>query len=231
LTNNLYKPFCAAFLFTGLLTLPFLSFSQQQEEPKRVTVVVTAKEIVSQKEIVQLPADNVPKIVSDKPKEKNTTAKRNITNSSKSLTTRSVVSKAPTAAKKNTVETKKTPVAVAKKEIFPVSRADIAKAKPEVTKETKQTQPSKERIANPIAKVETTAPDVNASKDSDRVTTKLAAEDTIKVTHSTKVNSFSYIWIGIFLIVAGLVLGLLFGKPAFLISFVGIIFIALGLII
>lgn len=46
-----------------------------------------------------------------------------------------------------------------------------------------------------------------------------------------KQNTLSYVWIGSILVIAGLVLGLLFGRAAFLLSLVGVIFIILGVVV
>lgn len=60
---------------------------------------------------------------------------------------------------------------------------------------------------------------------------KIGSQDLGQVKYSAKVNSSSYLWIGSFLVLAGLVLGLLFGKPAILVSLAGVVFIALGFFI
>lgn len=226
----------------GLLMLPFLSFSQQQEEPKRVSIVVTAKEIAPQKEIVQLPADNFPKITDSKPT-KETLTTQIATNKKNNTTLKTTV-----AAKKDGVVVKKLttttasankapikPVEVPKKSaIVPVKKTDIARTKTS----TKQEQ-NPAKVTSEKTTAATKAPNVDQNTevrqvgDKTEATSKLEVgeKEVVKSTNSANINSFSYIWIGIFLIVAGLVLGLLFGKPAFLISFVGVVFIALGLII
>ncbi|RYG07537.1 MAG: hypothetical protein EOO07_27225, partial [Chitinophagaceae bacterium] len=99
MTNNRYNHLYTAFILIGLLALPFLSFSQQQEEPKRVTVVVIAKEVVPQKEIIQLPADNVPKVISTATKPGSVA--NNIHTSPRTITAPSAIAKDPFVAKKN----------------------------------------------------------------------------------------------------------------------------------
>lgn len=236
----------------GMLMLPFLGFSQQ-EQPKRVTVVVTAKEIAPQKEVVQLPADNVPASVNSKPKatlNKKTTytttktivpakvqPEKTVAPSTKVASTpktkSNVVAKentiAKTRAKPNSTPKPITPPTIKKEEV-------IAKTKPAVKVEKEQIKPEKE-IAAPAPITRAALPSNNKLE----TTTAPSKEEAIVKTESNKnnpqlspdgqTNSTSYIWIGVFLIIAGVVLGLLFGKPAFLISFVGVVFVALGVII
>ncbi len=234
--------------------LPFLGFSQQ-EQPKRVTVVVTAKEITPQKELVQLPADNVPTTVSRKLKatsSKKTTytatkatagvptkvqPKKTVVPSTKVVTTakpksNSVVKENSIA--KTTAKPNPTPKTVATP---PVKKEEvIAKANPTPKVVTEQVKPEK-GIATPAPitraalpnnnKVETTA----APSKEDALVKTESNKDTPQLSPDEQTNATSYIWIGVFLIIAGVVLGLLFGKPAFLISFVGVVFVALGIII
>lgn len=224
----------------GLLALPFLGFSQQQEEPKRVTVVVKSTEVSTQKEIVQLPADNLPKVISSKP----------ITKSNRTVSTKQNSVPAAVAPKEKTIVAKvekkaevkpenkpsiaKT-IASPKKEVIPVKKTEVAQAKTTIKKE----QPVIAKTASTNKPKDAAKPNVSVTREvtqvgDETITTIKAQSDNeviAKVSHSSKVNSFSYIWIGIFLIVAGVVLGLLFGKPAFLISFVGVVFITLGLVI
>lgn len=232
--------------------LPFLGFSQQ-EQPKRVTVVVTAKEIAPQKEVVQLPADNIPVTVNSKTK--TTLSKKTTYTAAKTKTaaapkaqpekitapnpkaTSTVKPKSNVATKENTivkVTVKPSPKATTPP---PVKKEEvIAKAKPVVKIEKEQVKPEKEIVAPaPITraalpsnnKVETTT---TPSKEEAIVKTE-SNKDTPQLSPDGQTNSTSYIWIGVFLIIAGVVLGLLFGKPAFLISFVGVVFVALGIII
>lgn len=246
MTDNRNSFFYGVMLFAGLLLLSFSGFSQQQEEPKRVTVLVTAKEIAPQKEIVQLPADNMPKAVS-KPitkqkikvaepiTEKNTAVKHRIRPTEKIVTeTPKTASRTKPVVEKPKVEAPKN-ISVQKSK--PAVETKIAQNKPTIAKE--QQKPFQDKADTKKAKEETKIPDVNVTKTvtqvGDETITTIKAEsdskEVAKITHSSKVNSFSYIWIGAFLIVAGLVLGLLFGKPAFLISFVGVVFIVLGIVI
>ncbi|MDQ8004459.1 MAG: hypothetical protein REI64_06625 [Pedobacter sp.] len=243
MTDNRNSFFYGVILFTGLLLLSLSGYSQQ-EEPKRVTVVVTAKEIAPQKEIIQVPADNLPKVVS-KPAAKQKTKATEISEKSTIVKqrikpTEKIVAETPktTLRTKPKVEaTKNIPVQKNK----PVEETKIAQNKPVGVKETQKPaqQPIEDKKEIEKAKEETKLPDVNVTKTvtqvGDETITTIKAEsdnkEVAKITHSSKVNSFSYIWIGAFLIVAGLVLGLLFGKPAFLISFVGVVFIVLGIVI
>lgn len=254
LTNNLNKPFYYALLVLGLLTLPLLGFSQQ-EQPKRVTVVVTAKEITPQK-LVQLPADNVPSIVSGKPKatlkkklHTHITAKPKTKPATQTTSAKALVEPSPKAisaptpksksvAKENTIakavpknQNTAKPVAVAP----PAQKEEtVVEAQPGQQKENKKIDkevapPAPITTANTLgtsAEIEkTTKPEDNATIQTN------SSRDTPQLSPDGQTNATSYIWIGVFLIIAGVVLGLLFGKPAFLISFVGVVFIALGIII
>jgi len=235
--------------------LPFLGFSQQ-EQPKRVTVVVTAKEIAPQKEVVQLPADNIPVTINSKPKgvfkKKNPTfnnsktktaapakvqPEKAIISSSKVVATPKPKSKTPikeNAPIKTTVKpsntTKPTATAPTKKQEV------VAKAKPVAQPKTEQKETEKE-IASPAPITRATTPVPNekvneaSNNDNDALVKADQNSDTPQLSPDGQTNATSYIWIGIFLIIAGVVLGLLFGKPAFLISFVGVVFVALGMII
>jgi cytoskeletal protein RodZ len=228
-SNKFYYNFI---LFLGLLLFPIFVFSQE-EQPKRVTVIVTAKEISGQKEVVQIPADNVPKNVKESVKksvkESSPTAQKNqveakvtnkvnptVTDKTKSVTT------SPTVAKKTTA-TKPT--------------------SPSKTEVTTTTKPAEEKPAENFVRketgsigkhtVDTTSTTAAKIINKDNASLKPANTETIDETLSanSKKSAFSYIWIGAFLVIAGIVLGSLFGRPAFLISFVGIVFIILGVII
>ncbi|RZL20408.1 MAG: hypothetical protein EOO96_25145 [Pedobacter sp.] len=241
--KNLNKPSYYATLFLGLLLSPFLSFSQQ-DEPKRVSVIVSAKEIAPEKEIVQIPADNTPKVVGKSftkavAKNPQTVVKKN-----------TILVKTATAKEKPTVKpiiaaNKKPPVAntviapVKNKAASPkIKIEEVANKKP-AEKETvrKTTSIQKSVAATPKTETKTLATksdEVSVQTNDKTITTAKANNENNELLENattSKANSFSYIWIGIFLMVAGVVLGLLFGKPAFLISFVGIVFITLGLII
>ena len=233
----------------------FSGFSQQ-EQPKRVTVVVTAKEITPQK-VVQLPADNVPVTVNSKP---TTAVKKNLPiytaakNKAKSYTKVSTkklaetspkvasvpASKSKAAAKENTeVVTTLKPNRPTKPALVtpPTVKREIAVAKPAPapTKEIKKTEkavatpppmttanyPQKDNKTTDLEKTDHN--DASMKADYGRAAPQLSPDG--------QTNTISYIWIGVFLIIAGVVLGLLFGKPAFLISFVGVVFVALGMII
>ncbi len=243
MTNNLYKLFQCAILFTGLLLLPFSSFSQQ-EEPKRVTVVVTVKEIPQQKEIVQLPADNTPKKVSKATEKTVIATKKNSLPTKVTASKEITVAKAPIVAKKTSKspsEKPKVTVSVTPKATPPTKEeTKLAQNKPVIAEDKKSVE--KVPTQKPVATLPKTAPTTvhtDISKSTEQVNNKTIttvkdkneSEEIENTSYTSTVNSFSYIWIGAFLIIAGVVLGLLFGKPAFLISFVGIVFIVLGLLI
>ena len=250
MTDNRNSFFYGVMFFTGLLLLSFSGYSQQQEEPKRVTVIVTAKEIAPQKDIVQVPADNLPKTV-DRPAAKHKTkvaeaavAKANTTKQRINTTEKIMVETPKVTSRPNPVvqqPKREAPKSTAVQQNKAVAETKIAQSKPIAVEETPKPvqKPIENKKEAERAKEETKLPDVNVTKTvtqvGDETITTIKAEsdnkEVAKITHSSKVNSFSYIWIGAFLIVAGLVLGLLFGKPAFLISFVGVVFIVLGIVI
>ena len=208
-------------LFWGLMLLPALGFSQQ-EQPKRVTVVVTAREIVPEKEIVQLPADNTP--VATNTVHRGKTAPTKTPSSVKTATNQQKQS-----AKKplNTKAATK-----------PVVATFSTKAQIGTKQKTVEETPAPKKVSSVRPSiVDTTTGKTNQTsnqlnnKDSSTVKSESIQRQNASVTNGTKASSFSYIWIGSFLIIAGLVLGLLFGKPAFLISFVGVVFVVLGILI
>lgn len=202
-------------------------------------MVVTLKEIFPQKEIVQLPADNIPTVINmPAAKVRNTSARH--TAKTKSIISKNKATKEKVVAK-STLTVKKAPKQPAEKSIIPssptVTQQEKAKAqtKPIENKSVsvKQNELTEQKtVANKASKI----PDVKSTAAQVRddtstiVKTKNDNKETVKFIQNTKANSFSYIWIGIFLVIAGVVLGLLFGKPAFLISFVGAVFIVLGLL-
>lgn len=207
------------------MLLPALGFSQQ-EQPKRVSVVVTAKEIVAEKEIVQIPANNTPIV----------TAPLNIAHKSKVAPTKKLNPiKTTTALQKQSA---KTPLNTKDQIPKPVVTTSSTKAQTE----TKQKAVEQIPHTNTASNVRTGIADTTAAKPNqtsnqlNHKESSLAKSESIQrqnaaVANGTKASSFSYIWIGSFLIIAGLVLGLLFGKPAFLISFVGVVFVVLGILI
>mgnify|MGYP003582988841 CR=1 FL=1 len=206
-----------------MLLSPIVVFSQE-EQPKRVTVVVTAKEIPSQKEVVQIPADNVPKNV--KESSSRTTKNKLEAKAAKEVTRTSAdktkpVTSLPKAPKKPPV---KRPMPIIKEEITTNHKPKEEKpvensARKENGKVEKNTVDTSHTVAKVIHKNKTSLKPANAK----------AVDETLSV--NSKKSAFSYIWIGTFLVIAGIVLGLLFGRPAFLVSFVGIVFIILGIII
>ena len=237
LINNLNSRSCSAILLWALLLFPFLGFSQQ-EQPKRVAIVVSVKEISAQKEIVQIPADNAPKAVS---KASTPVSTRKSTAPKKENT--STPAKAPAVVRKETVsptnniaksnantkpsaKTNAKPVATPKPQATTTPK--IAQSKP-VVKETEKPIEAKPAIAAEASDENITEQPKTAQVDTSA--TKINEELAEERYNAKSTSSFSYVWIGIFLTIAGVVLGLLFGRPAFLISFVGIVFVIIGLII
>jgi hypothetical protein len=224
------------YLFLGIVS-PINAFSRQ-DEPKRVTVVVKAKEINTAKQLLQVPADNLPKTIHGP-------AVKKI-----GLPVEKVIAKTSVSTDRST-DIEKPGEKPVKKGERPMRQHAAAKnvltdSKTTVTGDNSANQQfnsSTNTAANPVKPNSSDsispADDISISKTVQQVgektiTTIKAKKDNKELatfTHSSKVNSISYIWIGCFLIIAGIVLGLLFGKPAFLISFVGVVFITLGLVI
>lgn len=215
------------------MLFPFLSFSQQ-EEPKRVSVVVTVKEITPQKEVVQIPADNTPKAVGKPVVKKIATAVKSATPKEKLAAAAPTVATAKPIGKPSIVTPKNTiaPNQTKTEEITKSKSTEVKKEKttePAIVQPPLATAPKKEIEAR---EVESNKAEVKANNQTRAaVTAANENKEILEIPNNSKANSFSYIWIGIFLIVAGVVLGLLFGKPALLISFVGIVFVVLGIII
>lgn len=235
--KTLHKAIFYSALFLGLIS-PMLVFSQQ-DIPKRISVVVTAKEIGTEKQLVQLPADNFPKTIGSAAVKKH----------SKPVT-RAIPEKYIAVIKEPA--SKKVEEKLIKSAVKPTAEKHAeAKASVSETKTTSAvpTDNSANQQFNSATNTSATenntsdsispADDISISKTVEQIgektiTTIKARKDNKELatfTHSSKVNSISYIWIGCFLIIAGVVLGLLFGRPAFLISFVGVVFITLGLVI
>jgi hypothetical protein len=210
----------------------------QEEAPKRITIVVTAKEISSDRQLVQVPADNLPKTISKATIRKSAKPAENTFSD-----THAVDTKAITATVKNEKKPVKTNVREQEKPV--ATKAPIAETKttaPTDNSANQQFSAASNQATGSNTKTSDSispADDISISKTVQQIgektiTTIKARKDNKELatfTHSSKVNSISYIWIGCFLIIAGVVLGLLFGRPAFLISFVGIVFITLGLVI
>ncbi|WAC42173.1 hypothetical protein [Pedobacter sp. SL55] len=206
------------------MLLPALGFSQQ-EQPKRVSVVITAKAIVTEKEIVQIPADNTPIVTSPI----NTVPKGKAAPANKPGSIN-----ATTALQKQQAKSLNTKAQIPKPVVASASKKAQIETKQKAVEQTPHTNTaSNVRTAitdTTLAKPNQTSNQLNR-KDSSLAKSESIQRQNAAVTNGTKASSFSYIWIGSFLIIAGLVLGLLFGKPAFLISFVGVVFVVLGILI
>lgn len=232
----LHKVGVYLYLFLGIVS-PINVFSRQ-DEPKRVTVVVKAKEITTGKQLVQVPADNLPKTIHGPVVKKS------------GVTTEKVMAKTSVSTNRST-DIEKPEEKLVNKSEKPMQQHAAAKVLPKAGQTRIAVDNSANQQFNSSTNTATNsvntngsdsispADDISISKTVEQVgektiTTIKAKKDNKELatfTHSSKVNSISYIWIGCFLIIAGIVLGLLFGKPAFLISFVGVVFITLGLVI
>lgn len=220
---------------------PFIAFSQQ-EEPKRVSIIVIAKEINTEKEIVQLPATNLPPVITKGRKTANTiahtptkTVAKN-TNKKQIFTAPAAPEMAPAKSiapstsptKTNTVRSHNKAASTTPKERVP---------------ENVPPPPVQAAASGPVQ--EPSAPTASTTNHKQSQESSASSPQTLRkrmdhhskqqVEHTRianqKANVRSYIWTGVFLIIAGVALGLLFGKPAFLVSVVGIVFIVLGVMI
>jgi len=55
-----------------------------------------------------------------------------------------------------------------------------------------------------------------------------STDEAYTLRHSPQANKISYLWIGFVLVIGGIVLGLIFGRTAFMVSVVGIVFLIIG---
>lgn len=101
----------------------------------------------------------------------------------------------------------------------------LAKLNPDI----QQKEDLKKAIPNQIQKEE--KPRVESKRKVDIVGNANLAHNNAQIIETDKPNITSYVWIGIILIVLGIVLGMLFGRTAFLLSFIGVVFILLGIFI
>ncbi|HEY1025026.1 MAG TPA: hypothetical protein VGE26_07675 [Sphingobacteriaceae bacterium] len=67
--------------------------------------------------------------------------------------------------------------------------------------------------------------------DSDLTAIANSRVNDFSIENSPKANKISYMWIGFVLLLAGVVLGLVFGRTAFMISAVGVVFLIIGFMI
>jgi hypothetical protein len=190
LSNSQNRPFFFTILTLGLVAFPFWGFASQ-EPAKRVNVTVVVKELETPTELLQLPANNMPKAT-----------KNDRLDSSQALATLPLAKGATLVPGSNPETTTHTFAATANKQ----AKASLPTNLP---------------------------PAYNAATLSDTsAKSKVLTEP--KVTAAPQIaetSAFSYIWIGVFLFVAGILLGLLFGRPALLVSFVGMVFVAIGFLV
>lgn len=231
-------------LFAGIL-MPFFGFSQ--EEPKRVTVVVKAVELTPVKEVVQVPATNLPTVISAK-KKKSTNVAVVARASNKNSPVRNAAKTTPAkrAADASSVSTAQNPPQTSAQKMSPNDVVAKTPAVPKQNQEKEQLQVSanKEQLERtetdsrePNAQQATKASGLSAEtskavvQDRSTASNNVVPAQEIQEKYSAKVNAVRYIWIGSFLILAGLVLGLLFGRPAFLVSIAGVVFVIIGFLV
>ncbi len=219
------------------MVLPVFGYAQQ-EEPKRVKVVVLAAEIAQPAEIVQLPATNMP-IAIGKTEIKPKTVRRVTTPQVKHVYTKplpierpvtKVKEKAPAVVKNE--EPAKVSAPVQRKEVAKSAVVTLGKAnQPVETAEVLTNKPKD--IVPPETPIQVGSQAAEQAKDKVVAieNSEVIAQEVTEVNRSIAPNALSYIWIGVFLVLAGLVLGLLFGKAAFLVSFAGVVFLVLGFLI
>jgi Ca2+-dependent lipid-binding protein len=250
-----------------------LSTSRSQaQETTRVSILVQAKPISEEKEIIQLPATNLPtntgrmavarkKSMNIKPAAIQTAGiSKASSNAPKKVVSEKLIANNPkkSVPEKKSVSTTKPAVAIAqnKKSVEKPEKASptIADAsKPEAKNQAKPSKPAINELAQNEKTNTTQASPSKASENSEpspKTETSIAQNqasasvvlenninDTSKISqtqrseldnHVQKENEFNYFWLGLFLILTGIVFGLLFGKVAFLISAVGVGFILIG---
>ena len=249
-------------LVVGFMLSPNLAFGQQAEPIKRVNITITAQEKTAEREIIQLPADNQPKVIDVAKKYPTIKVKKarpfaGITTVKKEVNPTPVK---PTVAPLKPIAKpvqKPTATVVTLKPKNTVAPIKTAVTKPTPTTETSlkpsatpsQTMASTNRLkpsagnlkpetgtSNTPQKTEATTkekafPATAAVSSDDDLSVNQNADNnrTLQNSNSDKANTISYVWIGVILLIAGIILGLLFGRAAFLVSFVGVIFILLGI--
>ena len=214
------------------MVLPVFAYAQQQE-PKRIKVVVVAREIARPEQIIQLPATNVPIESSRK-----TNVYKKIRRTANPLT-KATFTKPPRLVeipieKSKKIVWKAVAIKEKAKNPAPLQRTEITKSG--VVTVGKENQPAKAVNVKTIAPEKATQTITQNAVQPKKTlvagdTTQVKAKDVTETKRGIAPNALSYIWIGVFLVIAGLVLGLLFGKPAFLVSFAGLVFLILGFLI
>jgi hypothetical protein len=195
----------------------------QQDTPKKVSMVVKIKEKTTTN-IAQLPADNIPAIA------KNTTLKPHF--NSRSSNKKIKINHLVKDYKPKTIAKVKQP-----NTILPINAKPIKIIKEETVV-----------VKNPIkASVKNDTNGFKAPNDAKKEVTNLPTNEKTKYITTESENHYvevipttgkvdrqstlSYFWIGALLLLIGIILGLLFGRAAFLISACGMIFIILGFFI
>lgn len=241
----------------GSLILPKFAFAQSELQTLRVEVIVKAKEIQMQKDFVQIPADNLPQKISGKKKIIKPVSKH-LLSSNTPKPERNIVNnlKPKLAAPKQEVKisgnTNKSTQVVALEKKKTVSKQQQNVIATETKKPTPSTAKSSDATTttqNVVASETTDENTSSASASSNELSNSVldgqhdqslqssnqdlrdSATDSALDNQIQKNNQSTYFWIGIFLIVTGIVFGLLFGKIAFLISLAGLIFIIIGVLI
>jgi hypothetical protein len=216
-----------AFFATAIL-FPIISYGQQTPV-KRVDIVVSVVEKPGTA-IVQLPATNLPKAVDKKSKNYKTKIyKKRKSTPSTHLSPKNIKPNLPAVAKikAKTLSTKSKVVEPVKpKQQISPNQTSLSKLKP-----IPQQKEELKSIEKPIQKEEKPKFESSSNKVDNAFRNADVEHNNAQISDTDKQNTISYVWIGVILIVAGIVLGLLFGRTAFLVSFIGVIFILLGIFI
>ncbi|WP_199118102.1 hypothetical protein [Pedobacter sp. ASV28] len=248
MSNNLHILKLRILLLAGGILVPFFSFCQQEETTNRVSIVVSVKELTPTKEIIQLPANNTPILISKANVPHYKRQAKPTKPTVKPIKERNLIKEivAPSHSEIAAKANKEPNRPKTDKPVLPApikaEKKQIAINKPQAPTHTVPSQPSEDlATAKPNIRPQETKQEKRPSQVQEKTEVHTEVPSSIKAENERKEksqtidverqNSISYIWIGAFLILAGIVLGLLFGRPAFLVSFVGIIFIALGLAI
>ncbi len=185
-----------------------------------------------------------------KPTAKNSPARPAQKQKVDNATKQQIAKQAPIVAKPSSTPSPKTP---AKEQVPTSSQAQNNKQNTASTNPTTATNNSNQTIAatnkvavpkpanNTTTKAVTTSNTKQQSSkgafEQDQQTTQVDSSNSALDTytkldsHVQEANQFNYIWIGVFLIITGIVFGLLFGKVAFLISAVGGVFVIIGFLV
>lgn len=201
-----------------------------QDTPKRVSITVEVKQR-QQSDILQLPAENLPTVVDRTHLNTGTKSERPIHKSIVAKKTKNPLHAAAKVSVKQNLASKNTVVAPAPKTIVektpkandnPISRPSPLANKTAQVAVSSTTSQNKALTEIPVEKQRVATE--NRIPENDNPYTELESSN------PSNNHGLTYVWVGALLVIAGMVLGLLFGRSAYLIAACGIIFIVFGAI-